>query len=158
MGTPPINKWWSTGWFVGSLTAVLVLVTTVSLIWASAADDEVAALVRSGTVFLVGVISFFGFLWLSRALRTPRGVFQDGDVRLAIAAAFFTVYIELLSLYAFADGEPTDFASSFADDFQTLTGLVVGFYFATSGALEWARIRAGSQTSHGEHDTPTTTV
>ena len=79
---------------------------------------------------------------MSRELRTPKGSIGDGDVRLAITASFLMVFFVLLSYFSFLPEGPNDFARDVAGQLFALTGLVVGFYFATTGALEYVRIRA----------------
>jgi len=78
---------------------------------------------------------------VSRELRTPKGSIGDGDVRLAITASFLMVFFVLLSYFSFLPEGPNDFARDVAGQLFALTGLVVGFYFATTGALEYVRIR-----------------
>jgi hypothetical protein len=134
----------------GRQGAVLV-VTIVILFWValalyySSADEGGgggALLILSGATFATAMTSFFGFMMLSRASRDQTGVFQDGDVRLAVACAFVTVYFELFALFIFApEAQLGEFGKTLADNLLTQTALIIGFYFATTGALEYAKLR-----------------
>lgn len=127
-------------WIGVGLVGVVILLMWGSLALAEALPGERYS-ISIGAFFAIAVVSFFGFLLYSRELREPAGVFDDADVRLAITCSFVTLYFALITFSLFAQGEPSGFARSLVDDLLTLTGIVVGFYFATTGALEYARIR-----------------
>ena len=130
-----------------ALLAVVLLVVEGGLVlsWFTAPPDAKAAgpggWINIGIFFAVAVISFFGSLFLSRELRAPEGRIDDGDVRLAIAASFVLVFFALLSFFLFLPDQRSQFARDAAGQLFALMGLVVGFYFATTGALEFAKIR-----------------
>jgi hypothetical protein len=88
------------------------------------------------TLFVMGLLSFIGFLNISRELRGERETFQDGDVRFALTCSFVTVFFALLSFFIFTRDQPSDFAQRFFDSFLNITVLIVGFYFATTGVIE----------------------
>jgi hypothetical protein len=94
------------------------------------------------SILAIALISFIAFMHFSRELRGRRGAFQDGDVRFAITGSFVTVFFALLSFFSFASvQQPTEVGKQFFASFLNLTLLIVGFYFATTGALEIVRIR-----------------
>jgi hypothetical protein len=122
------------------------LTTFVILLWAGALAwnyflRATYTFAYTAAIFAIGYVSFVGFLNISRALRGSPGAFQDGDVRLALTCAFVAVFFALLSFYAFTLDEPTPFAQQIIDSFLTITVIVVGFYFATTGAIELFKIR-----------------
>jgi hypothetical protein len=88
------------------------------------------------TLFVLGLLSFIGFLSISRELRGERETFQDGDVRFALTSSFVTVFFALLSFFIFTRDQPSEFAQRFFDSFLNITVLIVGFYFATTGVIE----------------------
>jgi hypothetical protein len=92
-------------------------------------------------VFAIGIISFVGSLNISAERRDRPGRFQDGDVRFAVAVAFVAVFFAMLSFYAFSRDVPTNFGQSLVNTLLDQTALIVGFYFATSGALEYLNRR-----------------
>ena len=101
-------------------------------------------------VFAIGLVSFVGFLNISRELRGSRDTFQDGDVRFALTCSFVTVFFALLSFFSFARvDQPTEIGRSFFSNFLTITVLIVGFYFATSGAIELVRLRQDGKRQEG---------
>jgi hypothetical protein len=111
------------------------------------------------SILAIGLLSFLGFLSLSRELRGVRGAFQDGDVRLAITCSFVTVFLTLLSYYSFASSEqkPTEVGQQFFDSFLSLTVVIIGFYFATTGAVEILKTRKKGDKESQEADRPSST-
>jgi hypothetical protein len=51
------------------------------------------------------------------------------------------VYLTVLSFFTFTIDSPPPGAKPFLDTLLTTTSIVVGFYFATTGAIEVATIR-----------------
>ena len=129
-----------------ALTALIILIWVGALTW-NYFLRPTSAFAYTAAIFAIGYISFIGFLNISRALRGTPGTFQDGDVRLALTCAFVAVFFALLSFYSFTIDEPTLFAQNIIDSFLTVTVVVVGFYFATTGAIELFKIRERSRTS-----------
>lgn len=102
------------------------------------------------SILTIGLMSFVGFLNISRELRGKRGSLQDGDVRFAIACTILIVYLTMLSFFAFTLDNPPPGAKPFLDALLTTTAVVVGFYFATTGAIEVAKIRKGRSEQDGD--------
>ncbi len=100
-----------------------------------------------GMFFAIAVVSFFGMLFLSRNLRVPAGTFDDGDVRLAIASSIIVTFFTVLSYGLFSFTEENKVTDALLDQVFTLTGVVVAFYFATTGAVEIFRIREQGRTA-----------
>ena len=133
-------------WTTGRLVALLLALWIGALSWdyiAGQISDRKLGVphVYTVVVFAIGITSFVGALNISRSMRGTPGRFEEGDVRFALAISFVAVFFALLSFYAFSRDEPTGFARSLIETFLDQTALVVGFYFATSGALEFVKIR-----------------
>lgn len=132
---------------VGILISLVVLFMWGSLLvdalWL---EGRAIAFLYVGAFFAIGLVSFIGGLYVARYVRFPPGVFQDGDVRFAIALAFVTVFFAMLAFFVFSPYrlDPPDFVKQWTDNMLAITGLVVGFYFATSGALEFVKARQAS--------------
>ena len=143
-----------------ALTVFIIVLWLSALIW-NFISPATQAFAYTAVVFAIGFVSFVGFLNISRALRGAVDTFQDGDVRFALTCSFLAVFLALLSFYSFTTDEPTQFARSIIDSFLTLTIVVVGFYFATSGTIElfkiWGRGRepARQQEPKRTSDAPT---
>ena len=76
----------------------------------------------AGSLFLVTVITFIGFLSMAR------------DMRAAIAAAFIIVYFAVLFTIIFARVKiEEDIAKQIISNFTTLVTTVVAFYFGVKG-------------------------
>ena len=134
------------GIVVGSRRGALLVMVIVILYWVALVLQhqfrDKAAEIMSGATFAAAMAAFYGFMMLSRAARDESGVFQDGDVRLAVACAFVTMYLELLALFIFSpETKLSDIGKVLAENLLTQTALIVGFYFATTGALEYAKLR-----------------
>jgi hypothetical protein len=110
---------------------------------------------RNGNAYLamalgiIGITSFLGILYCSHMLDNPGKPFKSQDVRTALAASYIVVFFSFLALFSFNRNDPSSFAKSLSDTLLTQTTLILGFYFATSGALEYARIRHGQETESG---------
>lgn len=129
------------------LVGFIVAVWVAALAWNHFLRST-QAFAYTAAVFVIGVATFVGTLNISRELRgSPSTTFDDGDVRLAVASTFVTVFLALVSFYAFTLDEPTPFARILIERFLDLTALVVGFYFATSGAIEFLQLRERSRSS-----------
>jgi uncharacterized membrane protein len=124
------------------LVVAIVILYWTALILQDMFPDQ-GLLILSGATFATAMASFFGFMMLSRASRDETGVFQDGDVRLAVACSFVTIYFELFALFLFSETDLGGFGRTLADNLLTQTALIIGFYFATTGALEYAKLRQG---------------
>jgi uncharacterized membrane protein len=124
-----------------SLVVVIVILYWVALVLQRQFHDQ-AGEIMSGATFAAAMAAFYGFMMLSRAARDETGVFQDGDVRLAVACAFVTMYLELLALIIFSpEFQLSEIGKVLTENLLTQTALIVGFYFATTGALEYAKLR-----------------
>ena len=87
----------------------------------------------------VGIITFFGFVWLGFKTGGPLALHKEG-MRLAIAASVVVVDLVLVTTLIFftkteADA-PADLAQSFLNQFNTVVSVVVAFYFGTSAYVQ----------------------
>jgi len=96
----------------------------------------------------VGIISLFGMLVLSGFLNTNASSLLNTDnIRLALTAAFLSMYFVFVALLSFEDTQITDviIIQPVISHFTYLVGLVVVFYFATSSISEYLKIRDNSK-------------
>jgi hypothetical protein len=92
---------------------------------------------ESGAAF-IGVTAFTG-IWLLERRRHNRSSLNE--MRSAIAGSFIIVYLVILSWSAFFParyniGAINSLTSRFTTNFTVLTGVVVGFYFTTTAAVQ----------------------
>jgi peptidoglycan/LPS O-acetylase OafA/YrhL len=91
-------------------------------------------------VFGVGIVVFFGVLFLPRAGDTAG--LSDSAMRHAIAAAFFAVYLALLSVGVFhEEWSKSAIGTKLADDLTKWFGVVIAFYFGATAAVESVKFR-----------------
>ncbi|HEU4354847.1 MAG TPA: hypothetical protein VFT27_04590 [Actinomycetota bacterium] len=124
--------------------SVIVGVLVLAVLWGGLALNVIAEsserVYLAGALIATAVISFIGFLLIGNYL-SDRTALEASQMRTAIAGTFVVTYFAILGLFVFSTYTPTDFASRITNDLLGQVALVVGFYFATSGALEFARIR-----------------
>src|SRR5690242_21729471 len=82
------------------LTVFIVQLWLGTLTW-NYFSHSTSAYVYTVSLFVIGFVSFIGFLHVSWALRGTPGTFQDGDVRFALTCSFVAVFFALLSFYSF---------------------------------------------------------
>lgn len=123
------------------LVAFLVTIWIGALVWNYFWRDT-WTFAFTAAIFIMGITTFVGVLNISRDLRGTPGTFEDGDVRLAVTCTFVILFLTLLSFFTFAtNSEPGPFAETLIREFLVLTALIIGFYFATSGSIEFLKIR-----------------
>ena len=88
-------------------------------------------------VAAVAVITFFGLLILERKPGAA-GTLNEGAIRRAIAVAFVTVYLVLLGVVAFFQGDwkSPEVTTTLLGSFTATVGVVVAFFFGSSAYLE----------------------
>jgi hypothetical protein len=95
---------------------------------------------RMVAIFAIGVVSFLGML----GIRRPGGrttSFEPGEIRTALATSFTMVFFAAVGIFLFSTNSVGDFGRSLMDNLTSLFGVVIGFYFASSAVVEYARIR-----------------
>jgi hypothetical protein len=97
---------------------------------------------RMVMVFAVALIAFLGLLLLAHHVASYRP-FDSGEMRLAIAGSFTIVYFVVLAIFLFSTSNPTSFAQDYVRNLTSLMGVIVAFYFGSSAAVQYAKIRAG---------------
>lgn len=91
-------------------------------------------------VFGVGVTVFFGVLFLPRA--GDQAGLSDSAMRHAVAAAFFAVFLALLSVGVFhEEWNKSAIGTKLTDDLTKWFGVVVAFYFGATAAVEGVKFR-----------------
>jgi hypothetical protein len=94
-------------------------------------------------LFAVSIITFFGFL---RAGTGPNGSLDETVLRTAITVAVVSVYLILVSIVAFwsyerdvdaaAVEELAPLAQTMVNNFTTIVGVVIAFYFTSAAYVE----------------------
>lgn len=124
--------------------SVIVGALILAVLWGGLALNVIAQsserVYLAGALIATAVISFIGFLLIGSYLSDGTAL-EASQMRTAIAGTFVVTYFAILGLFVFSPYTPTAFAGRITDDLLSQVALVVGFYFATSGALEFARIR-----------------
>jgi hypothetical protein len=129
-------------------TGPLLVVLAALILWIYAAgiatdladsNDTLGLAPISIAVFGVGVVSFFGVLFLPREQQATG--LSDAAVRHAFAAAFLLGFLAFLSIGAFHNEWPhSALGDKLIDQLTTLFGVVVAFYFG-SATVEWLKYR-----------------
>ena len=103
-------------------------------------------------VFGVGVVVFFGVLFLPRA--DDQAGLSDSAMRHAVAAAFFAVFLALLSVGVFhEEWNKSTIGTKLADDLTKWFGVVVAFYFSATAAVEGVKFRETQLNQRANVDT-----
>ena len=104
---------------------------------------------RMGAIFAIGVVSFLGTLSLGHQGERYRPV-DPGEVRMALTTSFAMVFFAAVGIFLFSSNSVGDFGRTLMSNLTSLFGIVIGFYFASSAALEYGKIRAGNAPSPAE--------
>jgi hypothetical protein len=103
-------------------------------------NDTLGLVPVSIGVFGVGVAVFFGVLFLPRA--DDQAGLSDAAMRHAVAAAFFAVFLALLSVGLFhEEWTRSAIGTKLADDLTKWFGIVIAFYFGSTAAVEGLKFR-----------------
>jgi len=111
------------------------------------------AAARMTAVFAIAIIAFLGILLLAHEVASYRP-FETGEMRMAIAASFVIVYFAVLAIFLFSINTPTKFAQDYIQNLTTLLGVIIAFYFASSAAVQYAKIRSGQGAPGGSDASP----
>lgn len=98
---------------------------------------------RMVAIFAIGVVSFLGTLSVGR--RSSSRAFEPADVRTALTTAFTMVFFAAVGIFLFSSNTVGDFGRTLMDNLTSLFGVVIGFYFASSAAVEYAKVREGGR-------------
>jgi hypothetical protein len=128
-------------WLGAAMVLALPVGLVIGFLTHSAAPRMVA-------VFAIAVISFLGILLLAHAVASHRP-FDSGEMRMAIAGSFVIVYFVVLAIFLFSINQPTQFAQDYVRNLTSLMGVIVAFYFASSAAVQYAKIRSDAGASEG---------
>jgi hypothetical protein len=123
-------------WLGAAMVLALPVGLVIGFITHSAAPRMVA-------VFAIAVIAFLGILLLAHAVASHRP-FDSGEMRMAIAGSFVIVYFVVLAIFLFSVNQPTQFAQDYVRNLTSLMGVIVAFYFASSAAVQYAKVRSGA--------------
>jgi hypothetical protein len=96
---------------------------------------------RMVAIFAIGVVSFLGMLAIGRGSRS-RG-FEPAEIRTALTTSFTMVFFAAVGIFLFSTNTVGDFGRTLMDNLTSLFGVVIGFYFASSAALEYAKVKQG---------------
>ncbi len=132
------STWTTAAWLGIAMVVALPVGVTIGFLSHNSAPRMVA-------VFAIAVIAFLGILLLAHRVASYRP-FDSGEMRMAIAGSFTIVYFVVLAIFLFSISIPTSFAQDYVRNLTTLMGVIVAFYFASSAAVQYAKIRAGAST------------
>jgi hypothetical protein len=125
---------WAALWLAVVLVAILSIAQIVG--WYIENLNQT----RMGAIFAIGVVSFLGMLSIShQGVRTPG--FQPGEIRTALATSFTMVFFAAVAIFLFSTNTVGDFGRTLMDNLTSLFGVVIGFYFASSAVVEYAKVR-----------------
>ena len=99
----------------------------------------------------IGLITFLGILMLVNYLSESPAL-DRGEMRKAIAGSFIAVYFALVSLLTFTGFSPSSekLAETIIGHFTYLVGIVVIFYFGSSGVREYLKFKERRHNSKEE--------
>lgn len=127
---------------IGVLVLLVVVVRPVVIaILSHPTAKELNTIANEGTfrasMSAVAIITFFGILWFAHKTGGPLAL-HKGGMRLAIAAAMVVTDLVLVTtvIYFFPDDKPSELASSFISQFNTIVGVVIAFYFTASAYVQ----------------------
>jgi hypothetical protein len=103
---------------------------------------------RMGAIFGIGVVSFLGTLSLGHQGERYRPV-DPSEVRMALTTSFAMVFFAAVGIFLFSSNSVGDFGRTLMSNLTSLFGIVIGFYFASSAAIEYGKIRAGKSPAEG---------
>ena len=143
---PRAGSWTATRmaalWLGAAMVVALPIGLTTGFLLHNAAPRMVA-------VFAIAVTAFLGILLLAHHVASYRP-FDSGEMRMAIAGSFVIVYFVVLAIFLFSIHNPTTFAQDYVRNLTTLMGVIIAFYFASSAAVQYAKINAGTNRSQQE--------
>jgi membrane protease YdiL (CAAX protease family) len=127
--------------FIGLLVLLAVFLRHPGYAYISSHEKELGYspwAAWSVSMAAVGIITFFGFLWLGYKEGGQMALNKEG-MRLAIVAAVVVVDLVLIStvIFPFTIGEEiSELGKSIITQFNTTVGIVAGFYFGTSAYIQ----------------------
>jgi len=85
----------------------------------------------------IGIITFFGFAWVTNETGGQYALHKEG-MRLAIVASVIVVDLVLVTTAPFLQNQsdPGDIFASLVNQFNTIVGVVVAFYFGASAYVQ----------------------
>jgi len=141
---------WTALWLGVVLVAILAIAIIVGAMIHNLNQTRMVA------IFAIGVVSFLGMLSIShQGVRSPG--FQPGEIRTALATSFTMVFFAAVGIFLFSTNSVGDFGRSLMDNLTSLFGVVIGFYFASSAVVEYAKVRESGKAKTaaiGQIDTP----
>jgi hypothetical protein len=128
---------WTALWIGAVLIAILAAAILVGALIHNLNQTRMVA------IFAIGVVSFLGMLAIGRGSRS-RG-FDPAEIRTALTTSFTMVFFAAVGIFLFSTNSVGDFGRTLMDNLTSLFGVVIGFYFATSAAVEYAKVKEGGR-------------
>jgi hypothetical protein len=128
---------WTALWIGALLVAILATAILVGALIHNLNQTRMVA------IFAIGVVSFLGTLAVGRRSRSPG--FEPAEVRTALTTSFTMVFFAAIAIFLFSTNTVGDFGRTLMDNLTSLFGVVIGFYFASSAAVEYAKVREGGR-------------
>jgi hypothetical protein len=138
---------WTALW----IGVVLIAILSVAVLVGSLFHDRNTA--RVVAIFAIGVVSFLGMLGIGQRGRASAG-FEPGVIRAALATSFTMVFFAAVAIFLFSTNSVGDFGRTLMDNLTSLFGVVIGFYFASSAAVEYVKVKEGARTVAGAAKEP----
>jgi hypothetical protein len=129
---PPFR--WTALWIGALLVSILAVAILVGALIHNLNQTRMVG------IFAIGVVSFLGMLAVGHQSGRVRA-FEPGEVRTALTTSFAMVFFASVAIFLFSTNEVGDFGRTLMDNLTSLFGVVLGFYFASSAAVEYAKIK-----------------
>ena len=129
---------WTALW----IGVVLIAILSVAVLVGSLFHDRNTA--RAVAIFAIGVVSFLGMLGIGQRGRASAG-FEPGVIRAALATSFTMVFFAAVAIFLFSTNSVGDFGRMLMNNLTSLFGVVIGFYFASSAAVEYVKVKEGAR-------------
>ncbi len=123
-----------------SRIAVLIVLLDIIVLYLGTSTILNVSIIFS--ICSIGVITFIGLLMLVNSVSESRS-FDKGEMRKAITGSFISVYFAVVALLMFKGVKTVDpdLSKTIIGHLTYLVGIIIVFYFGTSGVREFLKNR-----------------